>query len=121
MQLPRDVPWYARIVRLFRWFHRNQLVEAMETVAQTRNLTGSVKSYGARYAAADIETSGAHRATVDVLSIERRTGRRRGPCDFAKLGMLKCPGMTFNEWRRHVFLAQQNLGFSISGKVGRWS
>jgi hypothetical protein len=23
-----------------------------------------------------------------------------GPCDFAKLGMLECPGRTLNEWRR---------------------
>jgi hypothetical protein len=24
-----------------------------------------------------------------------------GPCGFAKLGMLECPGGTLDEWRRH--------------------
>jgi hypothetical protein len=72
MQLPRDVPWYARIVRLFRWFHQPAR-RGDGNVAQMPNLTGSGKNYGARCAAADIETSGARRAAVDVLSVERRT------------------------------------------------
>jgi hypothetical protein len=29
-----------------------------------------------------------------------------GPCDFAKLGMLECPGGALDEWRRHVFVLQ---------------
>lgn len=45
-----------------------------------------------------------------------------GPCDFAKLGMLKCPGGTLDEWRRHVFVSLAEFGL-LGRRKGRqrWS
>ena len=45
-----------------------------------------------------------------------------GPCDFAKLGMLECPGRTLNEWRRYVFVSPAEFGL-LGRRKGRrrWS
>jgi hypothetical protein len=45
-----------------------------------------------------------------------------GPCGFAKLGILECPGGTLDEWRRHMFVSPAEFGF-LGQRKGRrrWS